>query len=38
MDRMIQADTWPYLDFVASNLDDAGHEKVSLTVLNSGIR
>jgi hypothetical protein len=37
MDKMMQADTWPYLDFVASNLDDAGHENVSLTVLNSGV-
>jgi hypothetical protein len=37
MDKMVQADTWPYLDFVASNLDDAGHDRVSLTVLNSGV-
>jgi hypothetical protein len=37
MDKMAQADTWPYLDFVASNLDDAGHENVSLAILNSGV-
>ncbi|HZZ67551.1 MAG TPA: hypothetical protein VFE18_05205 [Phenylobacterium sp.] len=37
MDKMAQADTWPYLDFVASNLDDTGHENVSLTILNSGV-
>jgi hypothetical protein len=37
MDRTAQAETWPYLDFVASNQDDAGREDVSLTVLNSGV-
>ncbi|HEY3948651.1 hypothetical protein [Phenylobacterium sp.] len=36
-DKMVQADTWPYLDFVASNLDDAGHKSVTLTLLNSGV-
>jgi hypothetical protein len=36
-DKMVQADTWPHLDFVASNVDDAGQEGVSLTVLNSGV-
>jgi hypothetical protein len=38
MDKMMQADTWPYLDFVADGtLDEAGRQKVSLTVLNSGV-
>jgi hypothetical protein len=37
MDQMAQAETWPYLDFVVSNVDDAGDENVSLTILNSGV-
>jgi hypothetical protein len=37
MDKMMQADTWRYLDFVASNGDDAAHEELSLTVINSGV-
>jgi hypothetical protein len=37
MDKMMQAETWPYLDFVANNLDDAGHHNVTMEVLNSGV-
>lgn len=37
MDRMAQAETWPYLDFVASNIDDSGHDNLTLTILNSGV-
>ena len=36
-DKMVQAETWPYLDFVASNLDDDGRKAVSLTIVNSGV-
>jgi hypothetical protein len=36
-DKMVQADTWPYLDFAADYADDPGHEHISLTVLNSGV-
>jgi hypothetical protein len=36
-DKMVQAETWPYLDFEASNIDDAGRDAVSLSLLNSGV-
>lgn len=37
MDRLVQSNSWPYLQMDSSNVDDDGQRRVTLVLKNSGI-
>ncbi|HZO21156.1 MAG TPA: hypothetical protein VFB37_01545 [Steroidobacteraceae bacterium] len=37
MDRLVAANSWPFLMYTTANRDSQGHERISLTLMNQGV-